>query len=133
MEKRIRILLVDGYTVMREALRALITTAPDMEVVGDAADGDAALEQALRHQPDVIVLDLASLDHGGMSVIASLLKNLPQVRILILTDEINERDIKAAVDAGVKGYLAKGTAAPEILEVIRSLHCGQSIFGNRQE
>lgn len=124
----IRIFLVDGYAVMRDALRALIATAPDMEVVGDAADGSEAIKKALHLNPDVIILDIATLENDSMTVVSSLKKLLSRPRILILTNEINKQEILTAIDAGVEGYLIKGTAAPEILQVIRGLYRGESRF-----
>lgn len=122
MGKRIQILLADGNAVVREALRALITTAPDMDVVGEAADSAGAVKYGLRLQPDIIILDLWTLGSDGLGIVTSLLNMLPQPRILVLTNEIDKRMIMGAIDAGVKGYLPKGTAASEILQAIRALY-----------
>jgi DNA-binding NarL/FixJ family response regulator len=126
--KAIRILLVDGYVTVRNALRALIATATDMEVVGAVADGVAAREQALSLHPDIVILDLSTLGGEGMDVLASLADMMPQPRILLLTDEIDQGEISAAIDKGVKGYLIKGTGAQEILQAIRRLHRGEEVF-----
>jgi DNA-binding NarL/FixJ family response regulator len=128
MNKPIRILLIDGFAVMRNALRALITTEPDMDVIGDAADGASAIEQAILLHPDVVILDLSSLGSDSMIILSSLTEILPRARILVLTDEIDQSEISAVIGAGVKGYLVKGTGAPEILQAIRKLHRGEEIL-----
>lgn len=126
--KAIRILLVDGYVSVRNALGALIATAPDMAVVGAVADGAAAREHALSLRPDIVILDLSTLGGEVTGMLASLANTLPQTRILVLTDEIDQGEISAAISAGVKGYLIKGTGAREILEAVRRLHRGEEVF-----
>ncbi|MFN2188057.1 MAG: response regulator transcription factor [Candidatus Promineifilaceae bacterium] len=128
MDTPIRVFLADGYLSMRDALRALITTAQDMEVVGESANSSEIIEQALRLQSDVIVLDLSLLKHESIIPIVSGFKILPRTQFLLLTNEMSKREISAAIDAGVKGYLPKGTAAPEILRAIRTLHRGESVY-----
>ena len=128
MGKPIRILLVDEYATMRSALRALVATAPDMEVIAEAADGATAREQALSLHPDIVILDLSTLGGDGIDVLASLTNLLPQARVLLLTDEIDQSEILAAIGTGVKGYLLKGTSAPEILQAVRRLHQGEEVY-----
>ena len=128
LDKAIRILLVDDHVTVRKALYALIATAADMEVVGAVADGAAAREQALSLKPDVIILDLSTLGGETTSVLASLTNMVPPARILVLTDEIDQGEISAAVGTGVKGYLIKGTSAVTILEAVRRLYRGEEVF-----
>ncbi|MGW8319002.1 MAG: response regulator [Candidatus Promineifilaceae bacterium] len=122
--KPIRILLVDSHARVRAGVRALVGAEPDMMVVGDAADAETALIQARALQPDIIVLDLALPDLGGLAVVRAFRLQEPQARILILTNNVDEEQILAVMLARVAGYLLKGSRSPRIEEAIRSAYQG---------
>lgn len=128
MDDVIRVFLADENIAMRDALRALIATAPDMAVIGDTTSSTDLMEKAGILQPDVIILDLLLLGNEDVAPIISRIGSLCQARILILTNEMNVRETTAAINAGVTGYLLKGTAAQSILQSIRALYRGESIF-----
>ena len=128
MDVAIRVFLADGHVAVRDALGAHIATAPDMELIGDIGDGGEILETIQHLQSDVIILDPVIFGKDDRAQIIPLLKGLTQARLLILTDDIKNRETTAAIRAGVKGCLPKGAPAPEILQTIRALHRGESIY-----
>ncbi|KPK04091.1 MAG: hypothetical protein AMJ56_18055, partial [Anaerolineae bacterium SG8_19] len=96
---------------MREGLRALIATEPDMVVIGEAIDSPTAIEQAYFLHPDIVIVDPMSLGHDSIPTISSLKQVNPKTRILILTNYIDKGEVQAALQAGARGYMLKGTAA----------------------
>ena len=128
MDVAIRVFLADGHVAVRDALSALIATAPDMEVIGDIGDGGEILETIQRLQPDVIILDPVMFGKDDRAQMISLLRVLTQASLLMLTNDINIRETTAAIRAGVNGCLPKGAPARDILHAIRALHRGESVY-----
>ncbi|MCZ4152060.1 DNA-binding response regulator, partial [Escherichia coli] len=104
---KIRILLADDHTMVRRGLYLFLATQPDMEVVGEAADGLDALEQAGLLRPDVVVMDLHMPGLNGIEASARLRADVPESRIIVLTSFSDQDHVVPAVQAGVKGYLLK--------------------------
>ena len=125
MTERIRILIADDHTVVRHGLRALIATEPDLELVGEAADGVEAVEQTARLQPDVILMDMAMPRKTGLEAIYDIKRDDPQARILVLTSFAEDEQVFPAIKAGATGYLLKDTAPRELLQAIRDVYRGE--------
>jgi two-component system NarL family response regulator len=125
---KISVLVVDDHPVVRLGLRAMIDAQPDMQVVGEAGDGPAAIEAHARLQPDVTLMDLRMPGMSGPAAIAELRKAQPQARVIVLTTYDGDEDVYRAVQAGARGYLLKGTFPEGTLEAIRNVHAGQHLF-----
>ncbi|MGD2049406.1 MAG: response regulator transcription factor [Chloroflexota bacterium] len=124
----IEILIVESYEVMREGLRALIATEPDMVVIGEAIDSSTAIEQAYFLHPDIVMVDPMSLGHDSIQTISSIKQVHPKTRILVLTNYIDKGEVQAALQAGARGYMLKGTAAPELIQAIRDVFQGKLVL-----
>lgn len=121
---KIRVLVADDHTLMRDGIRALVATAMDMEVVAEAADGREAVEQARTTQPDVILLDIAMPGLGGLESVPILRHQVPHARILILTQYEQPEYVRRFLQLGVNGYVLKKAAGAELLSAIRAVHRG---------
>jgi NarL family two-component system response regulator LiaR len=125
MSEPIRILIADDHTVVREGLRALIDSEPDMELVGEAADGLEAVEQALTLKPDVILMDLVMPRKGGIEAINEIKRESPSARIIVLTSFAEDSKVFPAIKAGALGYLLKDSSASELLDAINDVYRGE--------
>jgi NarL family two-component system response regulator LiaR len=125
MTENIRILIVDDHLVVREGLRALIDVQPDMELVGEAADGVEAVHKARSLQPDVILLDLVMPRKSGLDAISEMKEENPDIRILVLTSFAEDDKVFPAIKAGALGYLLKDSSAQELLQAIRDVYRGE--------
>jgi DNA-binding NarL/FixJ family response regulator len=121
----IRIVLVDDHAMVREGLRILLRTAPDIAVVGEAADGAAAVDLAQRVTPDIVVLDLDMPGGDGLVALRELGRTMPSVRALILTVHPEHERLLTLLDAGARGYLTKEAASRDLLEAIRVVAAGE--------
>src|SRR5262245_31691946 len=108
-EKKIRVLIVDDHRVVRVGLRAIIDAEPDMQVVGEAGDGPAALAAYGQQRPDITLLDLRMPGMSGPEVLTELRKLDPEAKVIVLTSYDADEDVYRAVQAGARGYLLKGT------------------------
>jgi len=125
MTERIRILIADDHAVVRHGLRALITTEPDLELIGEATDGVEAVNLHAQLKPDVTLMDMAMPRKTGLEAIIDIMRTSPQARILVLTSFAEDDQVFPAIKAGATGYLLKDTAPRELLKAIRDVHCGQ--------
>lgn len=126
MTQSIRILIADDHAVVREGLRALIGTVPEMEAVGEAKDGVEAVFKARSLQPDVILLDLVMPRQDGIEALADIKRDNPEARILVLTSFAEDQKVFAAIKAGALGYLLKDSSPQELLQAIRDVNQGES-------
>jgi len=124
----IRLLIADDHPVVRDGLRAMLATQPDMELVGEAATGTQAVAQARALHPDVVLMDLQMPDLDGPSAIAALREQAPEIRVLVLTTYGTDADITRAVDAGATGYLLKDAPREQLFNAIRSAARGESVL-----
>ncbi len=118
----IRILIADDHSLVRAGLRAILSTQPDLEIVGEAADGDEVLRLAHELQPDVVLTDLSMPGPagGGIAIARRLKETMPAVRVLILTVHEDESLMRAAIRAGAVGYIVKRAAETELLDAIQA-------------
>jgi NarL family two-component system response regulator LiaR len=124
----IRLLLVDDHAIVREGLRTLLAEADDLDIVGEASDGPAAVTQALALKPDVILLDLMLPGLTGIEVTQRLRQTLPECRILLLTSFAEDQNVVAAMQAGAAGYLLKDVLQGELLSAIRLAMQGEPVL-----
>jgi DNA-binding NarL/FixJ family response regulator len=124
----IRLLIADDHPVVRDGLRAMLATQPDMELVGEAATGTEAVAHALALRPDVVLMDLQLPDLDGPAAIAALREQAPEVRVLVLTTYGTDADITRAVDAGATGYLLKDAPREQLFAAIRAAAKGESVL-----
>ena len=123
---KIRVLIVDDHAIVRAGLRMLINPQPDMEVVGEAADGHEALCQARAANPDVLTLDLTMPGGGGLKILERLRQACPQTRVLVLTMHEDPSYLRAALATGALGYVAKSAVDGDLLAAIRSVAQGRT-------
>ncbi|WP_240477316.1 response regulator transcription factor [Jiangella muralis] len=120
----IRVLLAEDEELIRVALAGLLAREPDIDVVAAAADGRAALDLALRHRPDVAVLDLQMPGLDGLEVVAELGRALPECAAVILTGHGRPLVLRQALASGARGFLAKGAPGTALADVVRRVHEG---------
>lgn len=121
----IRILLVDDHSVVRQGLRMFLSLDPDLEVVGEAANGAEGIEQVRKLKPDVVLMDLLMPVLDGITAIQNLQKEFPDVEIIALTSVLEDDKVIGAVRAGAIGYLLKDTQADELCRAIKAAANGQ--------
>lgn len=125
----IRVLIADDHPDFREGMSALLLSAPDVEVVGEAADGEESVALAATLQPDVVLMDLNMPGTGGIEATRRITRTSPHISILIVSMFEDDDSVFAALKAGARGYLLKGALKAEILRAIRSVTSGEAIFG----
>jgi NarL family two-component system response regulator LiaR len=121
----IRVLIVDDHTVVRQGLKMFLALDNDLEVAGEAADGVEALQLAKRLKPDVVLMDLVMPEMDGISAIAALRKQQPEIEIIALTSVLDYATVIGAIKAGAIGYLLKDTQADELCRAIKAAGRGQ--------
>jgi DNA-binding NarL/FixJ family response regulator len=125
MTERIRIMLVEDHAVVRQGLIALLSSVPDIEIVGSAVDGSEAVEVFSRCNPDVTLMDLQLPKLGGVEAITRIRASHPSARFIVLTTFDGDEDIYRAMQAGAKAYLLKGMDIEELLTTIRTVFMGK--------
>jgi NarL family two-component system response regulator LiaR len=121
----IRVLIVDDHSVVREGLRMFLARDPDLEVVGEAADGAEALQQARLLRPNVVVMDLLLPVLGGIAATRAIRSELPETEVLALTSVLENGSVFEAIRAGAIGYLLKDAHAAELRTAIKAAAAGQ--------
>ncbi len=127
----IRVMLADDHVVVRAGLRAMLAGDDGIEIVGEAANGAEAVVLARRIEPDVILMDLRMPELDGVSAIAQIREQKPEVHVLVLTTYETDADIVRAVGAGATGYLLKDATRDEVLRAIRSTAAGEAALASR--
>ncbi len=124
----VRILIADDHPLVRSGLRALLAAAEDVEVVGEAATGEAAVTLAESLQPEVIVMDLRMPGINGIEATRRIVQAHPQIRILVVTLFEDDDSVFAALRAGARGYILKDANEVEVVRAIRAVSSGDAIF-----
>ena len=121
----IRVLCVDDHRLMREGIVHIVGLQPDIKVVAEASNGEEAVEQFLRHRPDVTLMDLQLPRMNGLQAIRAIRHGEPNARVVVLTMYHGDEDIYRALQAGAAGYLLKDTVPEDLVRVIREVHGGK--------
>jgi two-component system, NarL family, response regulator LiaR len=124
----IRILVVDDHAVVREGLRAFLALQDGFEIVGEAADGEEALERAAELDPDVILMDLVMPGRDGVSAMRELHARRQKARVIVLTSFLDDDRLLPAIEAGAAGYLLKNSEPAELARAVRAAHAGEAII-----
>src|SRR3954465_5148164 len=123
--QRIRVLIVDDHAVVRMGLRAFFDLQPDIEVVGEAADGSEGVAMTRRLTPDVVLMDLLMPNMDGITAIGRIKAELPETEIVTMTSFIEEEKVTAALEAGASGYVLKDAEAEEVAQAVRAAYAGE--------
>lgn len=121
----IRILLVEDQTLMRQGMKTILDLEPGLEVVGEAADGEAGVHMALDLRPDIILMDVQMPRMDGIEAVAAVCSVWPEARIIILTTFRRDDYVFEGVRAGAVGFLLKDTPADDLIETVRRVHAGE--------
>ncbi|MCJ0574712.1 response regulator transcription factor [Enterococcus cecorum] len=124
----IKVLLVDDHEMVRLGVSTYLSIQPDIEVVGEASDGQEGVEKALSLRPDVILMDLVMDNMDGITATKEILAQWPQAKILIVTSYIDDEKVFPAIQAGASGYLLKTSSAQEIAEAVRKTIVGERVI-----
>ena len=125
-DQSLRVLIVDDHALFRRGLQMVLRQEPDIEVVGEAADGHEAVAKAQESMPDVILMDVRMPKRSGIEATQKIKEMLPHVKILMLTISDDEADLYEAIKAGASGYLLKEISIDEVADAVRSVWAGQS-------
>lgn len=125
VHERIRVFVVEDHAVVRQGLVALLSSAPEIEVVGFAANGQEAVDRFMSLAPDVTLMDLQMPVMPGVEAIQQIRRMMPAARFIVLTTFDGDEDIYRAMQAGAKAYLLKGMDTEELVEAIRAVHAGR--------
>ncbi|GAA4253372.1 response regulator transcription factor [Dactylosporangium darangshiense] len=124
----IRVVVADDQTAVREGLAVMLGLLDDVEVVGEAADGEQAIELVERHRPDVVLMDLRMPRRDGVEATGVIRERHPQTRVVVLTTFADDEHILAALRAGALGYLTKDAGRVQIAQAVRAAAAGQSVL-----
>ena len=124
----IHVFIVDDHVLYREGVRKMLSMAPDIEIVGEAASGDEAIAQVLTLQPDVVLMDLKMPGVNGIEATRRILYASPRIGVLVLTMFETDETVFAAMRAGARGYLLKDADQEEVLRAVKAVSRGEAIF-----
>ena len=124
-QSSIRVLVADDHPLIRAGLVSFVGTEPGLEVVAEAGNGEEALEKYRELRPGVVLMDLSMPVMDGISATRAILEEFPDAKVIVLTTYDGDEDIHRALDAGAMGYLVKDMMAPDVLNVIRTVHGGR--------
>jgi DNA-binding NarL/FixJ family response regulator len=125
---KIKVLIVDDHAVMRDGIRALLSLQDDIKIVGEASEGNEAIEKSRTVCPDVIVMDIAMAGMDGLEATRRITKQNPKIKVLILTQYDNKEFILTAIKAGSAGYVPKRALGSELISAIRAVYHGESFL-----
>ena len=125
---KIRVLVVDDHTIVRNGICVLLGLAKDIEVVGEASNGSEALEMVRKFMPDVMLIDIAMPNMNGLEATRHIRKEFPRVKVLVLTQYDDKEHVFWAIEAGASGFISKTAASSELVSGIRSVYRGDSFL-----
>src|SRR4030066_669041 len=125
---KVRILLADEHTILRDGIRTLLEDEPDMVVIGEAEDWHTAVKLACQLKPDLVLMDIAMPLLNGLEATRQIKHDCPQVKVLILTMHEKEEYIRQVLASGAMGYILKDAAAHELLDAIHAVHRGEAVL-----
>ena len=126
--KQIKVLLVDDHAILREGVHALLAREPDILVVGEAADGQEALEQVPRLKPDVVIMDIVMPRMNGLEATRLITERHPESRVLILSMYDDHEYVVQIIQAGASGYVLKRVVTEDLVRAIREVYAGESFL-----
>jgi len=126
--KKIRVLIVDDHTLVRDGIRALLALVADIEVVGEATNGKEAVEQVRQLSPDVVLMDLAMPIMGGLEATRRIRREFPGTRVLALTQYDDSEYVVPVIEAGARGFVTKMAAFSELASAIQAVYSGDSFL-----
>ncbi len=125
---KIRVLIADDHTILRDGIRSLLEDEADIVVIGEAEDGHTAVRMVMQLQPDVVLMDIAMPMLNGLEATRQIKRDNPNVKVLVLTMHENEEYIRQVLACGAMGYILKDAAARELLDAIRAVHRGEAVL-----
>ena len=125
----IKILIVDDHEVVRQGLRTILKARPEWEIVGEAANGEEAVQAVMKSKPDVVILDITMPVMSGLEAVQKITDLHLNTRVLIFTMHDSSSLVKAVREAGAKGYVLKSHAARDLVKAIEALLGGETFFG----
>ena len=125
----VRVVIADDHPTFRRGLAALLASVPDIVMVGEAVDGESAVEQSRVLNPDVVLMDLSMPGFGGVEATRRIVADAPSVAVLVVTMLDDDEAVFAAMRAGARGYVVKGQDTDDVLRAIRSVARGDAVFG----
>jgi NarL family two-component system response regulator LiaR len=128
VEATIKILTADDHPLIRQGLRVIIEAQPDLELVGEASNGEQAVQQALTLHPDIVIMDLQMPVMDGLSATREIAQADPQAQVLVLTSFPDDDNVYTAIKAGAMGFLLKDSSADYLLDAIRTVSRGESVL-----
>lgn len=129
-KKQIRLLIVDDHPVVRKGILACLSANPKLQIIGEAANGEEALTKARELRPDIILMDIDLPEKSGLVVTETIRKELPAIKVLILSMHTNTDYVMRIVQSGASGYVLKGGATDDLIRAIETVNAGQSFFSS---
>ena len=133
MEKKITVLLVDDHSLVRRGFRRMLEDEPDMEVVGEAGDGETSVKLAKELHPQVVVMDCALPGMNGLQATRQIIENSPDTNVLMLSMHSESTWVNQAIEAGAKGYVLKNAMDLELSGAVRKVAAGETVFDPKVE
>ena len=126
--RKIKVLIVDDHTIVRDGVCALLALTGDIEVAGEAANGNEALEMVRKLEPDVVLMDIAMPIMGGLEATRRIHKEFPKTKVLVLTQHDDKEYFFPVIESGASGFISKAGASSELVQGIRSVYRGDSFL-----
>ena len=126
--KKIRVLIADDHTLVRDGIRSLLALTADIEIVGEAADGREAVEKIRQLMPDIVLMDLAMPTMGGLEAARRVRKEFPATKVLVLTQYDDSEYVIPVIEAGARGFVSKMSSSSELASAIQAVYRGESFL-----